>query len=155
MILTPSANTARFGERLTDATHADRLQSDCTIWYHWTHLGSTGDPNSLYQRRKEFAMLRSVGLDRKGLDRLLHIEGFFLGGKPLVIGLPILFLIAAVLMWMNYCDFYGVHSGISVITMPDINSIFILIGIKSKRPDLCHMISAISKSPHFLSLWLF
>ena len=54
--------------------------------------------NSLYQRRKEFAMLRSVGLDWKGLDRLLHIEGFFLGVKPLVIGLPILFLIAAVLM---------------------------------------------------------
>ena len=46
-------------------------------------------------------MLRSVGLDRKGLDRLLHIEGFFLGGKPLVI----LFLIAAVLMWMQDVTF--------------------------------------------------
>lgn len=37
--------------------------------------------------------------------QMLCIEGFFLGGKPLVIGLPILFLITAVLMWMQDVTF--------------------------------------------------
>ena len=56
--------------------------------------------NSLYQRRKEFAMLRSVGLDKKGLRRLLYIEGFLLAARPIIIALPILFVICLAQMWI-------------------------------------------------------
>ncbi|RGE65298.1 ABC transporter permease [Anaerotruncus colihominis] len=57
--------------------------------------------NSLYQRRKEFAMLRSVGLDKKSLLKLLYTEAFLLASKPILIGLPILFGICAVLLWLQ------------------------------------------------------
>lgn len=92
-------------ERLTDATMLIVYSLTALFGIIGISSAAVAILNSLYQRRKEFAMLRSVGLDRKGLDRLLHIEGFFLGGKPLVIGLPILFLIVAVLMWMQDVTF--------------------------------------------------
>lgn len=92
-------------ERLTDATMLIVYSLTALFGIIGISSAAVAILNSLYQRRKEFAMLRSVGLDRKGLDRLLHIEGFFLGGKPLVIGLPILFLIATVLMWMQDVTF--------------------------------------------------
>ena len=92
-------------ERLTDATMLIVYSLTALFGIIGISSAAVAILNSLHQRRKEFAMLRSVGLDRKGLDRLLHIEGFFLGGKPLVIGLPILFLIATVLMWMQDVTF--------------------------------------------------
>ena len=92
-------------ERLTDATMLIVYSLTALFGIIGISSAAVAILKSLYQRRKEFAMLRSVGLDRKGLDRLLHIEGIFLGGKPLVIGLPILFLIAAVLMWMQDVTF--------------------------------------------------
>lgn len=51
--------------------------------------------NSLYQRKKEFAMLRSVGLDKKELCHLLYTEGFLLVSKPLLIGILILILVSS------------------------------------------------------------
>lgn len=61
--------------------------------------------NSLYQRRKEFAMLRSVGLGRKGIRRLLGIEGFILAAKPTFFGFPILLFICIALVWMQDVTF--------------------------------------------------
>lgn len=69
--------------------------------------------NSLYQRRKDFAMLRSVGLDKKGLHRLLSIEGFLLAFKPILFGLPVLFFIVGAVLWMQdvtFGEFLGVFS---------------------------------------------
>ena len=41
---TSRQDTARFGQRAADrCDHADRLQFDCTIWYHWNLIGSSGD----------------------------------------------------------------------------------------------------------------
>ena len=57
--------------------------------------------NSLYQRKKEFAMLRSVGLDKKELCHLLYTEGFLLVSKPLLIGILILILVSTILIWMQ------------------------------------------------------
>lgn len=57
--------------------------------------------NSLYQRKKEFAMLRSVGLDKKGLCHLLYTEGFLLVIKPLLIGISILILVSTILIWLQ------------------------------------------------------
>ena len=51
--------------------------------------------NGLGQRRKEFAMLRSVGVDEKGIRRLLGMEGFLLSVRPILIGLPLLIIVCA------------------------------------------------------------
>ena len=67
--------------------------------------------NSLYQRRKEFAMLRSVGLDKKGLMKLLYTEALLLAAKPVLIGLPVLLVICATLLWLQdvtFAEFFTV-----------------------------------------------
>lgn len=56
--------------------------------------------NSLGQRRKEFAMLRSVGVDEKGIRRLLGMEGFLLSVRPILIGLPLLIIICVAQCYM-------------------------------------------------------
>ena len=43
-------------------------------------------------RRKEFAMLRSVGMSEKGFQRMLNYECLIYGGRSLAIGLPISFI---------------------------------------------------------------
>ncbi len=56
--------------------------------------------NSLGQRRKEFAMLRSVGVDEKGIRRLLGMEGLLLSVRPILIGLPLLVIVCAAQCYM-------------------------------------------------------
>ncbi len=56
--------------------------------------------NSLGQRRKEFAMLRSVGVDEKGIRRLLGMEGFLLSVRPVLTGLPLLTIVCVVQCYM-------------------------------------------------------
>lgn len=46
-------------------------------------------------------MLRSVGLDKKGLCHLLYTEGFLLVIKPLLIGISILILVSTILIWLQ------------------------------------------------------
>jgi len=43
-------------------------------------------------RRKEFAMLRSVGMSEKGFQKMLNYECLIYGGRSLAIGLPISFI---------------------------------------------------------------
>ena len=45
-------------------------------------------------RRKEFAMLRSVGMSEKGVQRMLNYECLIYGCRSLAIGLPISFVIS-------------------------------------------------------------
>ena len=45
-------------------------------------------------RRKEFAMLRSVGMSEKGFQRMLNYECLIYGCRSLAIGLPISFVIS-------------------------------------------------------------
>ena len=45
-------------------------------------------------RRKEFAMLRSVGMSEKGFQRMLNYECLIYGGRSLAIGLPISFIVS-------------------------------------------------------------
>ena len=40
-------------------------------------------------RRKEFAMLRSIGLSPKGFNKLLFFESLFFGLKSLIYGIPV------------------------------------------------------------------
>ncbi|MFY9504377.1 MAG: ABC transporter permease, partial [Dethiobacteria bacterium] len=48
-------------------------------------------------RRREFAMLKSVGLTPRGFNRMLNYESIFYGLKALLYGLPVSILIS---MWM-------------------------------------------------------
>jgi len=56
--------------------------------------------NNLSQRRREFAMLRSVGVDEKGIRWLLGMEGFLLSVRPIMIGLPLLVISCIVECYM-------------------------------------------------------
>ena len=40
-------------------------------------------------------MLRSAGVDEKGIRRLLGMEGFLLSVRPILIGLPLLIIVCA------------------------------------------------------------
>jgi putative ABC transport system permease protein len=55
---------------------------------------------SLRIRSREFAMLRSVGLDKRGLNRLLLLEGLYFALRPILLGLPFIFLICQFFLWM-------------------------------------------------------
>ncbi len=46
---------------------------------------------SIALRRKEFAVLRSIGLTPKGFDKILRFESLFFGLKSLLYGLPVSF----------------------------------------------------------------
>ena len=45
-------------------------------------------------------MLRSVGVDEKGIRRLLGMEGFLLSVRPILIGLPLLIIVCAAQCYM-------------------------------------------------------
>ena len=48
-----SSKTQRALDRAADrCDHADRLQFDCTIWYHWNLIGSSGDPEQSVSEKK-------------------------------------------------------------------------------------------------------
>lgn len=97
--------------------------------------------NSLYQRKKEFAMLRSVGLDKKELCHLLYTEGFLLVSKPLLIGILILILVSTILIWMqditvieflNVFPFWGLVVYI-ILTFAIIRGIYMVASRKIRR----------------------
>lgn len=48
-------------------------------------------------RRRDFAMLRSVGMSKKGLLRMMHYECLLYGSKALLYGLPLSVLMAALI----------------------------------------------------------
>lgn len=53
---------------------------------------------SIALRRKEFAMLRSMGLTPSGFNKILYFESFFFGAKSLLYGIPFSFL---VILWIH------------------------------------------------------
>lgn len=57
--------------------------------------------NSLNQRRKEFAMLRSVGVDEKGIQLLLGLEGLLLAVRPIMTSLPLLIILCLMQCFMQ------------------------------------------------------
>ena len=61
-----------------------------------TLIGVTSVFNTIYTsihlRRKEFAMLRSVGLSPKGFQKMIFFESLFFGLKSLLYALPVSFI---------------------------------------------------------------
>ena len=49
-------------------------------------------------RRRELAMLRSVGMSERGFNRMMNFECFFYGLRTLLFGVPI----AGILSWLIY-----------------------------------------------------
>ena len=52
---------------------------------------------SIALRRKEFAMLRSIGLTPKGFNRILYFESLFFGLRSLIYGIPVAILVTFIL----------------------------------------------------------
>lgn len=59
-------------------------------------------------RRREFAMLKSVGMTKKEFNRMIQLESFFYGMKSLLIGIPIGCL-------FSYCIYYVMTDGMIVL----------------------------------------
>lgn len=60
---------------------------------------------TLSARRREFAMLRSVGLPPSGLRRMLSIEAIILGLTPILIGFPFVVILQSVFLSINEVGF--------------------------------------------------
>jgi len=63
---------------------------------------------NMYLRKQEFAMLKSIGMTKKEFNRMIRLESIFMGGKALIIGLPI----GTLLSYLIY-HFLGEESGIT------------------------------------------
>ncbi|HDK7176105.1 TPA: ABC transporter permease [Clostridium botulinum] len=68
--------------------------------------------NNLRLRKREFAILRSVGLTPKGLNKILMLEGLFFAVTPIIISIPIVLFIC----------FYMLR--LTLITWPEFISVF-------------------------------
>lgn len=83
---------------------------------------------SISLRRREFAMLQSVGMTPKSFNKMIHFESMFYGIKSLVYGLPISLLIMTILYRslsrsFDFPFFVPIKSIFIVIV-----SVFILVG---------------------------
>jgi len=104
--------------------------------------------NSLYQRRKEFAMLRSVGLDKKGLMKLFYTEAFLLAAKPVLIGLPVLLVICATLLWLQdvtFAEFFTVFPlwgllAYIILVVAVITAIYIVASKKIRKDNIVEVL---------------
>lgn len=104
--------------------------------------------NSLYQRRKEFAMLRSVGLDKKGLMKLFYTEALLLAAKPVLIGLPVLLVICATLLWLQdvtFAEFFTVFPSRGllayiILIVAVITAIYIVASKKIRKDNIVEVL---------------
>jgi putative ABC transport system permease protein len=83
---------------------------------------------SIALRKREFAMLKSIGITPKGFNRMLNYESIFYGLKSLLYGLPISFLVICLLYRVlansfEYALTIPVHSLIIVVV-----AVFIIVG---------------------------
>ena len=97
-----------------------------------TLIGVTSVFNTIHTsislRRKEFAMLRSMGLTPKGMNKMLYMESLFVGLKALFIGIPLAFGVIILI----HLSFSGIVSFDSILipwksTFVAIFSVFIIV----------------------------
>lgn len=60
---------------------------------------------TLNARRKEFAMLRSVGLPPRGIHKMLLLESVLLGLTPILLSLPVIIILQCVFLSINEISF--------------------------------------------------
>lgn len=61
---------------------------------------------TLNARKREFAMLRSVGLPPRGLKKMLTLEAVFLGIYPILFSIPIVVILQIVFLSVNEVTFF-------------------------------------------------
>ena len=83
---------------------------------------------SIQLRKREFAMLKSVGMTPKGFNRMLNYESIFYGVKALLYGIPLSF-VAIFLMYNALGE--GFTFGFAVPWIPlviAIAAVFLIVG---------------------------
>ncbi len=79
---------------------------------------------SIALRRKEFAILRSVGLNKKGFNRMIRFESLFYGLKALIYSLPVSFVIIYI-----FHRIFGNVISFSEMLIPWTSIIICIIGV--------------------------
>ncbi|MBZ9607436.1 FtsX-like permease family protein [Clostridium estertheticum] len=92
--------------------------------------------NNLRLRKREFAMLRAVGLTPKGLNKMLMIEGLFFALTPIIVSIPIVLFICWFMLRLTlitWSEFMSVFPVVPILAyaMLIIASIFLAYGISS------------------------
>ncbi|MFT5872200.1 MAG: putative ABC transport system permease protein [Clostridium sp.] len=104
--------------------------------------------NNLRLRKREFAMLRAVGLTPKGLNKILMIEGLFFALTPIIVSIPIVLFICWFMLrvaLITWSEFISVFPVVPILTyaMLIIASIFLAYGISSTGVKKSNVIESI------------
>ncbi|MCB2343259.1 ABC transporter permease [Clostridium estertheticum] len=104
--------------------------------------------NNLRLRKREFAMLRAVGLTPKGLNKMLMIEGLFFALTPIIVSIPIVLFICWFMLrltFITWSEFMSVSPIVPILAyaMLIIASIFLAYGISSTGVKKSNVIESI------------
>ncbi|MBU3155784.1 ABC transporter permease [Clostridium estertheticum] len=104
--------------------------------------------NNLRLRKREFAMLRAVGLTPKGLNKMLMIEGLFFALTPIIVSIPIVLFICWFMLRLTLItgsEFMSVFPVVPILVyaMLIIVSIFLAYGISSTGVKKSNVIESI------------
>ncbi|WP_304519801.1 ABC transporter permease [Clostridium estertheticum] len=104
--------------------------------------------NNLRLRKREFAMLRAVGLTPKGLNKMLMIEGLFFALTPIIVSIPIVLFICWFMLrvtLITWSEFMSVFPVVPILAyaMLIIASIFLAYGISSTGVKKSNVIESI------------
>ncbi|MBU3091464.1 ABC transporter permease [Clostridium sp. CF011] len=104
--------------------------------------------NNLRLRKREFAMLRAVGLTPKGLNKMLMIEGLFFALTPIIVSIPIVLFICWYMLRLTlitWSEFISVFPVVPILTyaMLIIASIFLAYEISSTGVKKSNVIESI------------
>ncbi|MBU3171748.1 ABC transporter permease [Clostridium estertheticum] len=104
--------------------------------------------NNLRLRKREFAMLRAVGLTPKGLNKMLMIEGLFFALTPIIVSIPIVLFICWFMLRLTlitWSEFISVFPVVPILAyaMLIIASIFLAYGISSTTVKKSNVIESI------------
>lgn len=103
--------------------------------------------NNIRLRRKEFAMLRSVGLTPRGLNKMLILEGLFFALRPIIIGIPVVLAICWFMLRLTaitWNEFIAVFQGkaISIYIILMFIAIFLSYWFSAKSVKQSNIIEA-------------
>ncbi|MBW9145192.1 ABC transporter permease [Clostridium sp. CM027] len=104
--------------------------------------------NNLRLRKREFAMLRAVGLTPKGLNKMLMIEGLFFALTPIIVSIPIVLFICWYMLRLTlitWSEFISVFPVVPILAYAVIiiASIFLAYGISSTGVKKSNVIESI------------
>jgi len=100
----------RIWSLLEDKNHEELVQKavEASVYAIAIMIGAIGIfnafstiANNLKLRRREFAILRSIGLTPKGINKILVLEGIFFGLTPILISIPFVLLICWYMLWLT------------------------------------------------------